>query len=60
MDNSYRQAFQLLSSELRSGYGLQYVDNDTDLYPIRTHSEFRRLTDAARALRPVPSALKKS
>lgn len=44
------QAFQLLSSALRKGYGTQYLDIDTDLDPIRNHSEFRRLTDAAHAL----------
>ena len=46
------QAFQLLSSALRKGYGFQYLEIDTDLDPLRPLPEFRRLTDAARRLGP--------
>ncbi len=53
-------AFRFLSSALRSGYGFQYLEIDTDLDPIRELPEFRRLADAARALRPIPLAVKKS
>jgi tetratricopeptide (TPR) repeat protein len=45
------RAFQLLSSALRKGYGLDLLDTDHDLDALRSQPEFRRLTDAARALR---------
>jgi tetratricopeptide (TPR) repeat protein len=45
------EAFRLLSAALRSGYGLDLLDKDTDLDPIRAESEFRRLVEAAGALR---------
>jgi len=52
------RAHQLLSSALRRGYGFELIDHDTDLDPIRQQPEFRRLVEAARALRaaktPVP------
>jgi serine/threonine protein kinase/tetratricopeptide (TPR) repeat protein len=44
------QALQLLSSALRSGFGLDLVDGDRDLDPIRKEPEFRRLVQAARVL----------
>jgi serine/threonine protein kinase/predicted Zn-dependent protease len=46
------QAFQLLTAALRGDYGLDLIDDDHDLDPIRTQPEFRRLVQAARALRP--------
>ena len=44
------RAFELLSYGLRGGFGLDLVDTDTDLNPIRGAAEFRHLVDAARAL----------
>jgi serine/threonine protein kinase/tetratricopeptide (TPR) repeat protein len=44
------KAFELLSSALRSGFGLDIVDQDSDLEPIRKFPEFERLVKAARAL----------
>jgi tetratricopeptide (TPR) repeat protein len=45
------QAFQYLSSSLRQGYGFNLLDSDTDLNNLRALPEFRRLVDAAKALR---------
>jgi len=44
------KAFELLSSALRSGFGLDIVDQDNDLDPLRKLPEFDRLVKAARAL----------
>jgi tetratricopeptide (TPR) repeat protein len=46
------QAFELLSRALRGGFGLDYVDTDSDLDPIREQPEFKGLVKAARALQP--------
>jgi tetratricopeptide (TPR) repeat protein len=51
------QAFQLLSSSLRQGYGFNNLDSDGDLDALRPLPEFRRVVDAARALR-MPDAPK--
>jgi eukaryotic-like serine/threonine-protein kinase len=53
------QAFQLLSLSLRKGYGFDLLETDTDLDPIRAAPEFRRLVDAAGALRSAPPKSKK-
>jgi serine/threonine protein kinase/tetratricopeptide (TPR) repeat protein len=45
------RALQLLASALRQGYGLDDIDNDPELEPIRKEPEFVRLVEAARALR---------
>ena len=45
------QAFQLLSSSLRQGYGFDLLESDDDLNNLRALPEFRRLVDAAKALR---------
>ena len=45
------EAFRLLSSALRHGYGFELLDTDPDLDPLRDQAEFRRLVEAARALR---------
>jgi serine/threonine protein kinase/tetratricopeptide (TPR) repeat protein len=50
------RAFELLYSALRSGFGLDLVEEDSDLDPIRKDPEFRRLVEAARALRSGPGA----
>jgi serine/threonine protein kinase/Tfp pilus assembly protein PilF len=45
-----REAFRLLASALRSGYGFEHLETDKDLDPIRALPEFHRLVEAARAL----------
>jgi eukaryotic-like serine/threonine-protein kinase len=45
------QALHLLSEALRAGFGLDLVDNDTDLDPLRDNPEFHRVVDAARQFR---------
>jgi hypothetical protein len=44
------QAFHLLSTALRSGYGFENLESDRDLDPIRNLPEFTRLVEASRAL----------
>jgi serine/threonine protein kinase/Tfp pilus assembly protein PilF len=44
------QAMHLLSSALRAGTGLEWVDDDHDLDPLREDAEFKRVVTAARAL----------
>jgi serine/threonine protein kinase/Tfp pilus assembly protein PilF len=44
------RAFELLSLGLKAGFGLDIVDKDSDLDPLRKYPEFKRLVDAARAL----------
>jgi tetratricopeptide (TPR) repeat protein len=44
------EALRLLWSALKTGFGLNYVDTDTDLDPIRKHPEFLRLVSAAKAM----------
>jgi serine/threonine protein kinase/Tfp pilus assembly protein PilF len=44
------QALHLLSSALRGGFGLDLVDKDSDLDPLRNLPEFKRLLTAVRAL----------
>ncbi|MBM3980430.1 MAG: hypothetical protein FJ304_09105 [Planctomycetes bacterium] len=51
-----REAFSLLDSALRDGFGFEYLDKDKELDPIRTDPEFKKIVDAARAYR---NALKK-
>ncbi|HEV3116457.1 MAG TPA: tetratricopeptide repeat protein, partial [Gemmataceae bacterium] len=41
------QALHLLSQALRHGFGLDVVDQDSDLDPIRNDPEFRRVVKAA-------------
>ena len=45
------EAFRLLSSALRKGYGFELLAQDRDLDPIRDDPEFHRLVEAARILR---------
>ena len=45
------QALPLLSAALRAGFGLEFVDRDTDLDPLRGMPEFQRLLAGAKALR---------
>jgi serine/threonine protein kinase/tetratricopeptide (TPR) repeat protein len=46
-----RQAFRLLSLALQKGCGFDLLETDKDLDPIRDSAEFRKLVDAARAIR---------
>jgi tetratricopeptide (TPR) repeat protein len=49
------RALELLRPALRSGFGLDLVDTDPDLDPLRPLPEFRRLVAAARDVqRPAP------
>ena len=48
------KALQLLSSALRAGAGLQWVDGDHDLDPLREDAEFKRIVAAAKALQGWP------
>jgi eukaryotic-like serine/threonine-protein kinase len=44
-----REAMSLLESALNQGFGLDLIDKDRDLDPIRDQPEFQRLVDRARA-----------
>jgi serine/threonine protein kinase/Tfp pilus assembly protein PilF len=44
------QAMPLLSAALRGGFGLEFVDRDTDLDTLRPLPEFARVLEAARVL----------
>ena len=44
------QALPLLAAALRAGFGLDFIDRDTDLNPLRRLPEFQRMVAAARAL----------
>ena len=44
------RAFELLAYGLKGGFGLDLVDNDTDLDPIRQTPEFRRIVASAREM----------
>jgi eukaryotic-like serine/threonine-protein kinase len=44
-----REALSLMESALNQGFGLDLIDKDRDLDPIRDQPEFRRVVDAARA-----------
>jgi tetratricopeptide (TPR) repeat protein len=48
------QALHLLSSALRAGAGLEWVDDDHDLDPLREDADFKRIVAAARALEVRP------
>lgn len=46
-----REALPLLSRALLGGFGLDVIDKDSDMDPIRSDAEFRRIVEAARKLR---------
>ncbi|HEX4612917.1 MAG TPA: protein kinase [Urbifossiella sp.] len=46
------EAFRLLASALRGGFGHDLIDTDTDLAALRPDPEFQRLVAAAKAQRP--------
>ncbi|MBY0525465.1 MAG: protein kinase [Gemmataceae bacterium] len=46
-----REALRLLSGALQQGYGLDVIDSDPDLDPLRQDAEFRAMVKAARDLR---------
>jgi tetratricopeptide (TPR) repeat protein len=43
-----RTAYRLLADALRLGYGIDLIDGDRDLDPVRGLPEFRQVVDAAR------------
>jgi hypothetical protein len=43
------EAYRFLAAALWKGYGLNLLDKDKDLEPIRREPEFRRLSEGARA-----------
>jgi serine/threonine protein kinase/Flp pilus assembly protein TadD len=45
------EALRLLAQALRQGFGLDLLETDTDLEPLRKDPQFRELVRAARALR---------
>jgi serine/threonine protein kinase/tetratricopeptide (TPR) repeat protein len=45
-----REALRLLGGALSKGFGVDLLNNDKDLDPIRNQPEFRRVVEAARAL----------
>jgi len=50
------EAFRLLSTALRRGFGFEELSADRELDPIRDRPEFRELLAAAKALLPKPEA----
>ena len=44
------QVYRLLWPALRQGFGLDIIDSDSDLDPVRNLPEFRRLVAAAKEL----------
>ena len=44
------EAFRLLASALRKGFGFDLLESDPDLNPVRSEPEFRRLVDASRSV----------
>jgi serine/threonine protein kinase/tetratricopeptide (TPR) repeat protein len=49
------EAFRLLTSALRNGFGHEYIEADKDLDPLRETAEFKRILESVRALRAGPS-----
>jgi tetratricopeptide (TPR) repeat protein len=49
------RALELLAAAVRQGYGLDLIDGDQDLDALRKLPAFRRLAEAARALRATNS-----
>lgn len=43
-----REAFRLLASALRSGFGYAYLDEDRELDPLRSDAEFSRVVEESR------------
>jgi eukaryotic-like serine/threonine-protein kinase len=50
-----KEAFRLLSSALRRGCGFDLLESDKDLDPIRDSREFKKLVEAAQAIRAAPA-----
>jgi tetratricopeptide (TPR) repeat protein len=48
------RAFQLLAGALKQGFGLQWIDEDSDLDSIRKDKEFQTIVDAAKKLHSTP------
>jgi eukaryotic-like serine/threonine-protein kinase len=45
------EAFRLLATALRQGFGHEFIETDDDLLALRSSPEFTRLVEAARALK---------
>jgi serine/threonine protein kinase/tetratricopeptide (TPR) repeat protein len=50
------RALQLISYALKAGFGLDLVDNDTDLDPLRSAPQFQRLVSAMKELHAGPES----
>jgi tetratricopeptide (TPR) repeat protein len=50
------RAFQLISYALKAGFGLELIDNDTDLDSLRSTPQFQRLVSAMKELHARPDA----
>jgi serine/threonine protein kinase/Flp pilus assembly protein TadD len=50
-----KEAFRLLSVALRKGVGFDLLESDKDLDPIRDSREFKKLVEAAQAIRAAPA-----
>jgi tetratricopeptide (TPR) repeat protein len=55
-DPAYQaEAFRLLTTALRGGFGHEHVETDKDLDPLRGTPEFRRVVESVRALNVQPA-----
>ena len=50
------RALELISYALKAGFGLELIDNDTDLDSVRSTPQFQRLVSAMKELHARPDA----
>jgi tetratricopeptide (TPR) repeat protein len=48
------EALRLLAEALRQGFGVEYLEDDADLDPLRQDPAFKRILEAVRELKKVP------
>src|SRR5262249_21181909 len=48
------EALRLLAEALRRGFGVDYIEDDPDLDPLRQEPAFKRILEAVRELKNVP------